>query len=149
MGRMTHRYTDGEAWTSISNVCACGENECKGPAIERLAAYEETGLEPGELPKIASRLDRLEQTAHDALGQVLQAQREERLVILPCQIGAPVWWITLSWVERTVTVRRTIESGKFRYAMLDWQNPVYTSLADAEAALAEMAKGKEDSHDLV
>lgn len=46
MERLTHRYTDREAWASIYKVCACGEHECKGPIIERLAAYEDTGLEP-------------------------------------------------------------------------------------------------------
>lgn len=108
--------------------------------LTRLSAYEDTELEPVEFQKMASRLDQLEQMAQSALGEAIQADKEKRLAILPCQIGAPVWWITLSWVEKTVTVRYTIESGKFRYAMLDWQNPVYTSQAAAEAALAEMAK---------
>lgn len=49
MERLTHRYTDGTAWASIYKVCACGENECKGPIIDRLAAYEDTGLAPQEI----------------------------------------------------------------------------------------------------
>ena len=132
-------------------------------AWERLAAYEDTGLEPCDYAAMRAMMDQAEEAKQQLsdvvsilgcsdinhLKELAQAEKDGRLAILPCQIGAPVWWITLSWVERTVTVRRTIESGKFRYAMLDWQNPVYTSLADAEAALAEMAKGKEDSHDLV
>lgn len=49
MERMTHRYVGGTAWASIYKVSACGENECKGPIIDRLAAYEDTGLEPEEI----------------------------------------------------------------------------------------------------
>ncbi len=46
---MTHRYTDGTVWSSIYKVCAYGENECKGLIIDRLAAYEDTGLTPEEI----------------------------------------------------------------------------------------------------
>lgn len=46
MERFTHRYIYGEAYASIWNIVACGENECKGPLIDRLAAYEDTELTP-------------------------------------------------------------------------------------------------------
>lgn len=49
MERLTHRYTDGEAFASIYKVLTCGEHECKGPIISRLAAYEDTGLTPEEI----------------------------------------------------------------------------------------------------
>ena len=51
-----------------------GENGCTdcpiAKAFDRLAAYEETGLEPEELA---------------------QAEKEGRLVVLPCSIGDPVF----------------------------------------------------------
>ena len=59
---------------------------------------------------------------------------------LPCKEGDPVWWINAAWLPGNGPMFYKIDSGKFRYAMLDWQNPVYTSQAAAEAALAEMAK---------
>ena len=99
------------------------------------------GLPPNRGQKPKKMLDAYKAAMPlERVQELAQAEKDGRLAILPCQIGAPVWWITLSWVEKTVTVRYTIESGKFRYAMLDWQNPVYTSQAAAEAALAEMAK---------
>lgn len=49
MVRLTHRYMDGEAWASIFKVTPCGEQEVKGEIISRLAAYEDTGLEPFEI----------------------------------------------------------------------------------------------------
>ncbi len=122
MERLTHRYTDGEAWASIYKVCACGEHECKGPIIERLAAYEDIGIEPNEIRSFL-------QTGAGGLYKKL-----------PCKEGDPVWWIDVGWLPGNGPMFHKIASGKFRYAMLDWQNPIYTSQADAEAALAEMAK---------
>lgn len=61
---------------------------------------------------------------------------------LPCREGDPVWWINVAWLPGNGPMFYKIDSGKFRFAMLDWQNPIYTSQADAEAALAEMASAK-------
>lgn len=141
MERLTKRVDGGVVFPNeLLGTSLAPDNEYMHKLLTRLATYEDTELEPVELQKVVSRLDQLEQMVQSALGEAIQADKEKRLVILPCQIGAPVWWITLNWVEKTVTVRYTIESGKFRYAMLDWQNPVYTSQAAAEVALAKMAK---------
>ena len=122
MERLTHRYTSGIAWASIFNVVARGETECTGPIIDRLAAYEDTGMEPDEIRSLL-------QTGTGGLYKKL-----------PCKEGDPVWWINVDWLPGNGPMFYKIDSGKFRYAMLDWQNPVYTSQAAAEAALAEMAK---------
>lgn len=90
--------------------------------IDRLAAYEDTGLEPDEIRRFL-------QTGAGGLYKKL-----------PCKEGAPVWWIDVDWLPGNGPMFHKISSGKFRYAMLDWNNPVYTSQADAEAALAKMAK---------
>ena len=52
MERLTHRYIGGMAWASIFNVVARGETECTGPVIDRLAAYEDTELEPEEIVSV-------------------------------------------------------------------------------------------------
>ena len=61
-------------------------------AIDRLAAYEDTGLEPETISKIrdivldiSGNLDRLRELA--------QADREGRCVVLPCKKGDTVWRI--------------------------------------------------------
>ncbi|MEG0692434.1 MAG: hypothetical protein RR444_05065 [Oscillospiraceae bacterium] len=43
MDRLTHSYIDGGYWASILKISACGENECRGEIIDKLAAYEEIG----------------------------------------------------------------------------------------------------------
>ena len=91
-------------------------------AVTRLKEYEDTGLEPDEIRRFL-------QTGTGGLYKKL-----------PCKEGAPVWWIDVDWLPGNGPMFHKISSGKFRYAMLDWNNPVYTSQADAEAALAKMAK---------
>lgn len=84
-----------------------GENGCTdcpiAKAFDRLAAYEDTGLEPEELA---------------------QAKKEGRLVVLPCEIGSPVysharkldgadyvretefWWSDIPQMSKTVFLTR-------------------------------------------
>lgn len=147
--RMTHRYTDGAAWASIYKVCACGENECKGPIIDRLAAYEDTGLEPCEVEamkaammgKSIAEIKEFDGVSIDHLRELVQAKKEDRLVDLPCRVGDPVWWIDVDWMpELSPKMFYKISSGKFRYAMLDWSNDLYLSREDAEKALAQRAE---------
>lgn len=100
-------------------------NGCIVPKLyARLARYEDTGMEPDEIRSLL-------QTGADGLYKKL-----------PCKEGDPVWWIDVDWTPWDNKLFYKIASGKFRYAMLDWQNPIYTSQAAAEAALAKMEKGE-------
>lgn len=60
-----YTYFDGGKWR-----LKIGDTEYSGDWVDRLAAYEETGLEPEELA---------------------QAKKEGRLVVLPCSVGDPVF----------------------------------------------------------
>lgn len=101
MNNLTHRYTGGMAWASIRNVVACGETECIGPIIDRLAAYEDTGLEPEEvltgkeLAEVACAVNLLKEYQDigpvDRFRELAQAEKEGRLVVLPCKPGQPIW----------------------------------------------------------
>lgn len=119
MERLTMRNSDGSVSqptrTSVEAV------------FYRLADYEDIGLAPEEIRCLL-------QTGAGGLYKKL-----------PCREGDPVWWINVAWLPGNGPMFYKIDSGKFRFAMLDWKNPIYTSQADAEAALAEMAsaqKGK-------
>lgn len=114
-------HFEGSDCQAIQGRCAdgCLWDEA---AWDRLAAYEDIGLTPEEIR-------RLLQTGTGGLYKKL-----------PCKEGDPVWWINVGWLPGNGPMFYKIDSGKFRFAMLDWQNPIYTSQADAEAALAEMAK---------
>lgn len=101
MERLTHRYTDGEAWASIYKVCACGEYECKGPIIDRLAAYEDTGLEPGDISAIQRREQGLSEllvniscgcaVTYTRLAELARAEKDGRLAVLPCKPGTELF----------------------------------------------------------
>ena len=84
MKRLT--YFDGGKWR-----LKIGDTEYSGKAVDRLAAYEDTGLEPETISKIrdivldiSGDLDRLRELA--------QAHKENR--VLP--EGDVVWWVHCS-----------------------------------------------------
>lgn len=111
-----------------------GENGCTdcpiAKAFDRLAAYEETGLEPEDM-KRAFNEDAVLKLAGQALGmspdrlrKLAQAEKEGRLVVLPCEIGSPVysharkldgadyvretefWWSDIPQMSKTVFLTR-------------------------------------------
>lgn len=81
--------------------CRTEDCEFKGEICERLAAYEDTGLEPEEvLPKdkadeIALKLMRLADLeslcSYTRLRELAEADKSGRLVVLPCKPGDTVW----------------------------------------------------------
>lgn len=68
---------------------------------ERLAAYEDTGLEPGDIVGLKNTCDQLYGindslfNANQAMGEDLaewkKAEQEGRLVVLPCKVGDTVY----------------------------------------------------------
>ena len=71
--------------------------------VDRLAAYEDTGLTPEEvLPKdkadeIALKLMRLADLeslcSYDRIRELAEADKDGRVVVLPCKVGDTVWRI--------------------------------------------------------
>lgn len=91
MKRLT--YFDGGKWR-----LKIGDTEYSGKAVDRLAAYEDTGLEPETISKIrdivldiSGDLDRLRELA--------QAHKENR--VLPEGSG---WFVTCSGKKLTVVM---------------------------------------------
>lgn len=111
-----------------------GENGCTdcpiAKAFDRLAAYDETGLEPEDM-KRAFNEDAVLKLAGQILGvtpdrlrELAQAEKEGRLVVLPCEIGSPVysharkldgadyvretefWWSDIPQMSKTVFLTR-------------------------------------------
>ena len=60
-------------------------------AVNRLAAYEDTGLAPEEINEL---LHNSTGPLHKKLGEWIDADRDGRLAILPCKIGDPVFYLT-------------------------------------------------------
>lgn len=59
-----------------------------GPAIERLAEYEDTGLSPEEIKEL---LHDSTGPLHQKLGKWIDAERDGRLIILPVKEGTPLF----------------------------------------------------------
>ena len=113
-----------------------GENGCTdcpiAKAFDRLAAYEETGLEPeavehlklASMGKAIAEIKEFEGVPIDRLRELAQAEKEGRLVVLPCEIGSPVysharkldgadyvretefWWSDIPQMGKTVFLTR-------------------------------------------
>lgn len=111
MERLTYWCPDGKGggeWRA--NVRG---TEIIGEEIDRLAAYEDTGLDPRETEEIAERLNenigaanmwskRYYELAADKLGatfdhlrSLVEAEQNGRLLVLPCKVGDTVYILPL------------------------------------------------------
>ena len=95
-----YTYFDSGKWRM-----RVGDAEYSGKETDRLAAYEDTGLEPEEIERIldsyvrgmtlrtenAQRLEIIKEIPIVLLRELAQAKKEGRLVVLPCEIGSPVY----------------------------------------------------------
>lgn len=156
MKRLTGRAPDGTAY--LYNMG--GTNA----AIDRLAAYEDTGLEPEELEYIAraKRGERMvteeelkqagvSQAEIDRLFEIAVAESEGRLLVLPCKVGTHLWKVTHPYkAEPKVTEfvvknirtagkkhRMQIEVQAVNVPATNWMEPskFYRTREEAEAAL--------------
>ena len=96
MERLTY-FKDGYWRVNFSGV------QYQADFVDRLAAYEDTGLTPEEvLPKdkadeIALKLMRLADLesicSYDRIRELAEADKDGRVVVLPCKVGDTVWRI--------------------------------------------------------
>lgn len=128
-----YTYFDSGKWRM-----RVGDAEYSGKETDRLAAYEDTGLEPEEIERIldsyvrgmtlrtenAQRLEIIKEIPIVRLRELAQAKKEGRLVVLPCEIGSPVysharkldgadyvretefWWSDIPQMGKTVFLTR-------------------------------------------
>ena len=94
MERLTYRDKDGMAMMKERGGWKSG-------GIDRLAAYEDTGLEPEEIERIvdaygrghtlrtesAERLEIVREIKTDRLRELAKAEKDGRLEVLPCKVG--------------------------------------------------------------
>lgn len=91
MERLT--YFDGGKWR-----LKIGDTEYSGKAVDRLAAYEDTGLEPKDIVALTRHPDFAIADYYKSLGltmeritELAQADREGRCVVLPCKRDDVLW----------------------------------------------------------
>ena len=110
MDRLTYWCDNGHGGGKWFVAIDAEGGEDYGPHVDRLAAYEETGLEPGEIEQLKGevfglRLDKQELEQYRALGpidrlrELDQAHKENR--VLPEGSG---WFVTCSGKKLTVVM---------------------------------------------
>lgn len=160
----THFY--GFECLRVGGNCAMN---CKWEeaAWSRLAAYEDTGLEPEaiETVKLALAakhmvdLETLNNTPISRLVELAEADKDGRVLILPCKVGDTVWAnldgmrhtrkcvIEFANIGTHVTtiVFSTVDGLREQYGVnpSSFGKSVFLTREEAEKALAEMA-GKKD-----
>ena len=162
MERCTIRIKTGEARCSQldGNV-----------VVERLAAYEDTGLTPEEI-KAPLTEDTVINLAAQALGveprrlrELAEAEKDRRLVVLPCKVGDTVYMIERIFdidngVCDEICARKVIGHGGNNLNKLwligsggiynvyifvsDFGKTVFLTREEAEKALQEMEGKKDD-----
>lgn len=108
--RYTKRLDDGQSamdCEQCKKMCGkysddCSVLRCRNRLKDRVAAYEDTGLEPQEIEKIRQDVEAgfLKQTARrygvdvDRIRELVEADRDGRCVVLACKVGDRVWVTT-------------------------------------------------------
>lgn len=158
MERLTKRGTDGQAmmdcekckadWTGKHGkpMVDCTALYCRNRLKDRLAAYEDTGLTPEEvLPKdkadeIALKLMRLADLeslcSYTRLRELAEADKDGRLVVLPCKVGDTVYRIFNPPSREPVISAHTLMSADYIVRWIDkFGKTVFFTHEEAKKAL--------------
>ena len=146
MERLTEKhYLGTDHYMKCSGSCNvdmdcidCPSFDC---LVERLAAYEDTGLEPDEVTALQKDWSDLctvigECGGIDRLRELAEADKDGRLVVLPCKPGDTVY--TISW---RLSGRHEIEERVFSLTYFDpakYGKDYFLSREEAEKALEAM-----------
>ena len=129
MERLTSRNENGRAIFAgndppVGNVLRIGD------ILERLAEYEETGLEPEQVKSFVGRVGEIvriyEELDMEGFKEILRASEEDRLFISPLKVGDMLWpicWdgVTGEWYadDRPERVNEVGTKGFFLSAHID------------------------------
>ena len=133
------------------------EHYC-GPAIDRLAAYEDTGLMPPDVMHM--RMDMAILTALfdgidvDRMREIVAAERGGRVVVLTCKVGDGVYGfygektilpMVAKWIETNtdgwcIAAQYTPMAPRF-YRFSDFGKTVFLTREEAKKALEGMRNG--------
>ena len=127
--------------------------------VNRLAAYEDTGLTPGEVHSLWGEWDAMMSVlnsigGYDRLRELAEADKEGRVVVLPCKVGDVVYGfhgrrtilpMVAKWIETNtdgwaVAAQYVPMAPKF-YQFSDFGKTVFLTREEAEAALKEVQNG--------
>ena len=160
MERLTKRLESGTVVMDCDACKAknaiCTMKSCRNRLKDRLAAYEDTGLEPDAvnaikhslMGKSIAEIKEFEGIPIQRLRELAQAEQDGRLVVLPCKVGDMVYVIGescdfcetyLDEPERCMRCEKGhyVEERGFELWMLSELNEsIFLTREEAEAALA-------------
>ena len=143
MERLTYRDKDGFPMMKK-------RGGFKQEGVERLAAYEDTGLTPERCAEFA-RADAegryivmrdAEQEGVARLRELSEADKDGRLVVLPCEVGTATYYIHYPIALYPDKSEPEIKRGIFTLPDLDrFGHSVFLTSDEAEKALESMKDG--------
>ncbi len=154
MARLTHK--DSKGWY-VEDQSVAFDGRRRGEDVDLLAAYEDTGLEPeaveaikfAMMGKSIAEIKEFEGVPIDHLRELAQAERDGRLVVLPCKVGDTLYFVDLF-------LREIYKEAEVDGVGLHWTNcadigdyvpiscigeTVFLTREEAEAALAAKREG--------
>ena len=155
--RMTKHDIDGRAVMDCKTCKAdwmgkygkpmveCTALYCRNRLKDRLAAYEDTGLTPSDVHSLWGEWDAMMSVlnsiggGYDRLRELAEADKDGRVVVLPCKPGDTVYMI--SW---KLNGRHEIEERVFSLTYFDpakYGKDYFLSREEAEKALEAMNNG--------
>lgn len=165
--RMTKRDTDGQAmmdcqkckadWTGKYGkpMADCTALYCRNRLLDRLVEYEDTGLTPEEIDMDHEAAETLRQLCRgcdlDRLEKLDEADKNGRVVVLPCKIGDVLYRASPSgvvvhrvanMVYRELTSRWYIDTiPNLPYASEELGKTTFLTREEAEKVLKEVEQG--------
>ena len=112
-------------------------------AVKRLGHYEDTGLEPEDLKKAFNETAILKlaaqalSTTPDHLRDLLQAEKNGRMVVLPCKVGDTVYQIDAERVYESEVKWIIFDCDDIAFDERAIGGSIFLTREEAEAALAQ------------
>ena len=142
MERLT--YFDGGKWR-----LKIGDTEYSGAWVDRLAAYEDTGLTPERCAEFAradaeGRYIVMRDTKQEGVARLRElADKDGRLVVLPCKVCDTVYLIVTKRARVYMPEFRFIKKSKLTFLNMerilqDFGKTVFLTREEAEKALEAM-----------
>lgn len=158
MERLTRRSDTGHAYYPRCFEEPCGGDGCKindclfdNTICERLAAYEDTGLTSGEVHSMSGEWCAMMSVlnsiggGYGRLRELAEADKDGRLVVLPCKVGDPVYLIVTKRARNYTPEFRFVKKSRLTFLNMerilqDFGKEAFLTREEAEEALEAMKK---------
>ena len=155
MERLTIPYEYGDGYRS---KCAESCGECDGcwgmdEIVNRLGSYEDTKLTPAEVHSLWGEWNAMMSVlnsigGYDRLRELAEADKEGRIVVLPCKVGDTVYKVITIQAQKPVMLEtqvKTLGQAADVSQLIGKKNKViniFLTREQAVAALKEVQNGK-------